>query len=167
LNLWETQKKCRADQLFRNRGEINFLLTEALRTRWEAKQSIGRYPVTSLRLFSVLALSAALSVFGTVSVLAQSLSDSTLALSSNVQGYMGLGGNLGKAIVDRHKARQAKAPKPTNVERRTAARTRPGLRAEKAHVSNANTQSQIYLIAQSLDHTGLNIASITTSTQGP
>ncbi|RUO97411.1 hypothetical protein [Hyphomicrobium sp.] len=123
--------------------------------------------MTSTRLFSVLALSAALSAFGAACGMAQSLSDSSLTLSSSPQGYMGLGGNLGKAIVERHKTRQAKAAKPAQVERRTSVRNKPALRAEKAHLSNANSQSPIFLIAQSLDHTGLNVGTMKTITRGP
>ncbi len=124
--------------------------------------------MTFARNFSVLAISAAISLLGPGYGAAQSLSDSSFELtSSRSTGYMGLGGNLGKAIVDRHKARHAKATKPTRAEKRAAQRPRTARRAEEAAVYVPNTQSPIYLISQSLDHTGLNIGALRTHTRGP
>jgi hypothetical protein len=122
--------------------------------------------VTFTRIFSAIAMSAAISLAGPGYSAAQSLSDSASALtSSRSSGYMGLGGNLGRAIGDRH-TRQAKSAKPNRAEKHIAQRPRTTRRVEKAAYV-PNNQSPIFLIAQSLDHTGLNIGALTTRTRGP
>jgi hypothetical protein len=113
--------------------------------------------VTFNRLFSsvVSAIMLSLALAGACS--AQSLSDASLAMRSDwSNGYMGLGGNLGQAIERRHRerakpARAAKVARPEHHrETRRRERVQPASR-------NARADATIYLIAQSLDHSGLTI----------
>jgi hypothetical protein len=117
--------------------------------------------VTFLRL-STIVLVFAVSVFpGAQTSFAQGLSDASLAVGTDWRrGYMGLGGNLGRAIVKRP---HAKTVKPGKAERRPPRRSR----AVTLAVYRANRDLPIFLIAQSLDHTGLNIALLRTRTRGP
>ncbi|MFA5957098.1 hypothetical protein [Hyphomicrobium sp.] len=110
------------------------------------------------RLFIALALSAAMSLAGAEVGVAQSLSDSSLTMNSNwSSGYMGLGGNLGSAIKHRQRNRERPAKfasaKPARTEHRVANRKARGAVAKR----DTNSEAPVYLIAQSLDHSGLTI----------
>jgi hypothetical protein len=67
-------------------------------------------------------------------------------------GYMRLGGNLGRAIVGYH---QAKPKKPARIAK-SAHRAHREKRATVAHYS----KSPSFLIAESLDQSGLNIGTL-------
>ncbi len=110
------------------------------------------------RLFTALALSAAMSLAGPEVGVAQSLSDSSLTLNANwSSGYMGLGGNLGRAIERRQRNRE----RPVKSAFAKSSRTQHRVANRKAHVAAAkrdtNSEGPVYLIAQSLDHSGLTI----------
>jgi hypothetical protein len=123
--------------------------------------------VNFTRYVSVVAITTAVSLVGTHHLAAQSLSDSAVSLTSSWStGYMGLGGNLGKAIGDRHSARHAKTTSAARVEKRTVQR-RAASRMDKAVAHRPSTESPIYLISQSLDHTGMNIGAMQVRTRGP
>jgi hypothetical protein len=117
--------------------------------------------VTFLRL-STIVLVFAVSVFpGAQTSFAQGLSDASLAVGTDwARGYMGLGGNLSRAIV---KHPHGKPVKPARAEQRLPRRNR----AVTSTVYRANRDLPIFLIAQSLDHTGMNIALLHTRTRGP
>jgi hypothetical protein len=122
--------------------------------------NIGWNTVTFFRLFSSFALSATLSISMAGAGIAQSLSDSSSALnSSRSSGYMGLGGNLGRAIERHHRD----LARPHQVKAAKASRTahHPTLRRERAQPISANEKTRsdapVYLVAQSLDHSGLTI----------
>ncbi len=96
--------------------------------------------------------------------MAQSLSDASLSASSSwSNGYMGLGGNLGKAIQHRPSAKSVRAAKAARAGRRSASRQRP---VQMASFSQTD-DGPMYLVAQSLDHSGLNINTMRLHTRGP
>lgn len=118
-------------------------------------------PVKIHRLFPVFVLSAALSLTGAQIGVAQSLSDAaSLALSADLStGYMGLGGNLGRAIEHRQRPhRQAKATGSAKASR-TAHRStrRQAVTVQPASFNPARRDTPTYLIAQALDQSGLTI----------
>jgi hypothetical protein len=118
--------------------------------------------VTLSRISTIIIVLAATAFPGAQNGFAQGLSDASLAVGTDwARGYMGLGGNLGKAIVKHPGARTAKA---VNVQRRpTTHRNRP-VTAERR---NAYYDTPIFLISQSLDHTGLNVGALRTTTPSP
>ena len=123
--------------------------------------------MTISRIFSALALSAAMSFAGPQTGVAQSLSDASLIMSSDwSSGYMGLGGNLGRAIEHRphHRAKSAKSAKAAHTGKSAkASRVEHNTERRRAHVERTNytpkkrESSPSFLIAQSLDHSGLTI----------
>ncbi len=115
-------------------------------------------PVIFFRLSTIGIVLAATLVCGAENGFAQGLSDAspTVGTSWN-RGYMGLGGNLGRSFVKRPRA------KAVNVQRRTPRRGRPVTVAKY----NAYYDTSIFLVSQSLDHTGFNISALRTRTRGP
>ncbi|MET1047873.1 MAG: hypothetical protein ABWX70_14445 [Hyphomicrobium sp.] len=112
--------------------------------------------MTYSRYLAALAFSAAIVVAGTGPSIAQSLSDASSAYSSpKGGGYMGLGGNLGNAIMRRHKTRPAKIANSARAERKAA----PRYHSAKAVTYNPGSDATIFLIARALDQSGLNINS--------
>lgn len=113
------------------------------------------------RLFPVLVLSATLSLTGAQTGVAQSLSDAaSLALSAGLStSYMGLGGNLGRAIEHRQRShRQAKAAGPAKPSRTAHRSTRRQAAAvQPASYNPQRRDTPTYLIAQALDQSGLTI----------
>jgi hypothetical protein len=108
------------------------------------------------RLFFSVVLSSALSFAAADAAVAQSLGDSYSALNFGwSSGYMGLGGNLGRAIEHRHSKRtqpikSVKAPRGELHAARQRARPQP-----TSYKPTRDTP--VYLIAQSLDNSGLMI----------
>lgn len=116
--------------------------------------------MTLSRIFAALALSSVVSLAGTQAGIAQSLSDSSLALSSNrPSGYMGLGGNLSRAMA--HRQRDGHRIKATRSA--SAARTENhSVRRRSQHIQTVSykptrRETPTYLIAQVLDQSGLTI----------
>ncbi|MBS0235532.1 MAG: hypothetical protein JSR99_18845 [Proteobacteria bacterium] len=121
--------------------------------------------MTFSRPILAFSLSLALSMAAPGIALAQDLSEASLSMNSGwAGGYMGLGGNLGQAIVRHHRA---KAEKPI----RNAKAARPQHREARVTVTKAKyerrTDTPVFLIARALDQTGLNIGMLRTSTRGP
>ncbi len=120
--------------------------------------------MTFTRVFNVFVLFAAMTIAGHESGAAQSLSDSTQSLASSwSSGYMGLGGNLGKAIRHRASAKPIKAAKAAHADRRAANRARPVQMAS----FNSTEDAPMYLVVQSLDHSGLNSNTLRLRARGP
>jgi hypothetical protein len=116
-------------------------------------------PVIIFRLSTIAIVLGATLVCGAGNGFAQGLSDASLAVGTNwSRGYMGLGGNLGRAYV-KH-PRRAKA---VNVQRRTPRRGRTIMIAKY----NPYYDTSIFLVSQSLDHTGFNVSALRTRTRGP
>ncbi|MBS0252510.1 MAG: hypothetical protein JSR78_15755 [Proteobacteria bacterium] len=112
------------------------------------------------RLFPTLVLSVAISLSGAQAGVAQSLSDAgSLALSADWStGYMGLGGNLGRAIEHRQRHRQAKAERSAKSTRTAHRSTRRRAATVQPVAYEPNRRdSPKYLIAQALDQSGLTI----------
>lgn len=92
---------------------------------------------------------------------AQSLSDAaSLALSADWStGYMGLGGNLGRAIEHRqrhhHQAKAVRSAKPSRTAHRSTRRQPATVQLVGDNANRRDTPK--YLIAQVLDHSGLTI----------
>jgi hypothetical protein len=124
--------------------------------------TFGLKPVTLYRISTIIIVMAMTTLPGAQKSFAQDLSDASLAVGTNwARGYMGLGGNLGKAIVKHPSARTAKA---ANAQRRpTTRRNRPVTAARR----DTYYDTPVFLISQSLDHTGLNVGALRTSTPGP
>lgn len=102
-------------------------------------------------LFVTGALAAAASV--TTESAAQSLSsDASIALQSNwTSGYMGLGGGLSRAMPQKSEKKASPPPERRVVRRAAAPRV----------VRNAyDPSTPIALVAETLDHTGENIATL-------
>jgi len=119
--------------------------------------------VTFFRPLLAFFLSLALSIAAPAIGLAQDLSEASLSMNSGwAGGYMGLGGNLGQAIVRHHRA---KAGKP--IRKAKAARPQHrGARVTKAKYERG-TVTPVFLVARALDQTGLNIGMLRTSTRAP
>jgi hypothetical protein len=117
--------------------------------------------VTFSRVFNAFALAAAILLVGTAPGMAQSLSDASLSASSNWStGYMGLGGNLARAIVHR---RSSKPTKSAKAEPRAARRKR----LAEAGTYSPTIDTPVFLIAQVLDPTGTNVSTLRLRTRGP
>ena len=115
--------------------------------------------MTLFRLSTIVIVIAVTAVSGAGNGLAQDLGDASLAMSSNWnRGYMGLGGNLGRAFV---KGPRAKA---VNVQRRPPPRRGRPITAVKY---NTYYDTPIFLVSLSLDHTGFNVSALHTHTRGP
>lgn len=109
------------------------------------------------------ALSAALSVAGADLVSAQDLSQASLTMNSDWSGgYMGLGGNLRPVVGHRHRSKSEK----TAVSAKAARPARRDARPTKVSFGRTSV-TPTFLIAQSLDFTGLNVGMLRTHTQGP
>jgi len=118
--------------------------------------------VICFRPLSVFALSAAVALSAHGTGIAQSLSDAPSATRSDwSNGYMGLGGNLGQAIERHHsqRAQPSKSAKASRSEHRGARQQRARMQpaAYKPVVYRSSADAPVYLIAQSLDHSGLTI----------
>ncbi|HML29699.1 MAG TPA: hypothetical protein PKE16_12840 [Hyphomicrobium sp.] len=116
--------------------------------------------MTLSRIFAALALSSAVSLAGTQVSLAQSLSDSSLALSSSSSsGYMGLGGNLNWAMEHRqrgsHRVKTAKSARAARTENHSVRRRSQHVQTVSYKPTRRETPT--YLIGQVLDQSGLTI----------
>lgn len=109
------------------------------------------------------ALSAAMSVAGADLVSAQDLSQAASTMNSGWSGgYMGLGGNLRPVVGQRHRSKSEK----TTASAKTARSARRDARPTKVSFGRTSV-TPTFLIAQSLDFTGLNVGMLRTQTQGP
>ncbi|CAA2142823.1 hypothetical protein [Hyphomicrobium sp. ghe19] len=91
---------------------------------------------------------------------AQGLSDASLVIGTNWSGgYMALGGHLGKAIAKHARTRA----KPTVSHQRPRARKPQKVVA----VAYRRDVTASYLVAESLDRTGLNVAGLSFRSQTP
>ncbi len=114
--------------------------------------------MTLFRLSTIGIVLVATLVSGAANAFAQDLSDASLTVGANLsRGYMGLGGNLGRAFVKHPRA------KAVNVQRRPPRRNRPVAAAKY----NGYNDTPIFLVSQSLDRTGFNIVALRTRTRGP
>jgi hypothetical protein len=96
--------------------------------------------------------------------MAQSLSDASLSASSDwSSGYMGLGGNLARAIVHRRLSKPAKSAKAVRAEPRGARRKR----LADAGTYSPTIDTPVFLVAQVLDPTGTNVSTLRIHTRGP
>ncbi|MFT3732369.1 MAG: hypothetical protein QM780_13290 [Hyphomicrobium sp.] len=121
---------------------------------------IGSNPVAIFRFFAAIALSAAILLAAPGIVFAQSLSDASLAMSSDWSGgYMGLGSNLGEAIHRRREVKPARQAASAHAQRRPA---RKRVQAKVATGRNPIKDTPVYLVAQSLDHSGLTLYTLPT-----
>ncbi|WP_414464105.1 hypothetical protein [Hyphomicrobium sp. DY-1] len=113
------------------------------------------------RLFPTLVLSAALSLSGAQAGIAQSLSDAaSLALTGGWStGYMGLGGNLGRAMEHRqrhhHQAKAVRSAKSSRTAHRATHRQAASVQPASYQPKRRDTPT--YLIAQALDQSGLTV----------
>lgn len=115
--------------------------------------------MTISRLLFAIAISIAASAAGPSLGRAQDLSEASLTMSSGWSGgYMGLGGNLGQAIVRHH--RQAKHDRPVKTARTAQPRHHEARVRLASFTRHADTPT--FLIARTLDQTGLNIGMLRT-----
>jgi len=111
-----------------------------------------------IRFVAIVAICASATLFDVRSSFAQDLSNAALAISSDRSGgYMALGGHLGKAISKRARAKE------------TVSKQRPRVRRSRKVVTVAYRRevTASYLVAESLDPTGLNIAGLNMRYRGP
>lgn len=111
-----------------------------------------------IRFVAVVVICAAATFSNAQSSFAQGLSDASLTVGANwSRGYMGLGGHLGKAISKRTFGKKA------------VSQQRP--RARKTHkvvaVAYRRDVTPLYLVSESLDPTGLNVAGLSIRFHGP
>jgi hypothetical protein len=110
------------------------------------------------RIFSSGILPLMISIATSSACLGQSLSEASQATTSRwSEGYMGLGGNLGQ-VIERKRVRPAKAITASRQDRHPNRRHESAQR-DRARATSEETsrQAPIFLIAQSLDHSGLTI----------
>ncbi|MBY0561977.1 hypothetical protein [Hyphomicrobium sp.] len=116
-----------------------------------------------LRFVAIALICAAATLADVRSSFAQGLSDASLVIGTNWSGgYMALGGHLGKAIAKQQAYARTRA-KPT------VSRQRPRVRKPQKVVAVAYRRdvTASYLVAESLDQTGLNIAGLRFRSQEP
>ena len=105
-----------------------------------------------LRFVAIAVICAATTLVDVRSSFAQGLSDASLVIGTNWSGgYMALGGHLGKAI-----AKERTRAKPAVSHQRPRARKAPRVVA----VNYRRDVTASYLVAESLDPTGLNVAGL-------
>lgn len=115
-----------------------------------------------LRFVAIGAICAVTTLADVRSSFAQGLSDASLVIGTSWSGgYMGLGGHLGKAIS------KPTPPKVTVSHQRPRAQPRVRKIQKVVPIAYRRDVTASYLVAESLDQTGLNIAGLRFRSQEP